>query len=165
MNSRRSHSLSRGAPALAFALILVSGVLLASAEETSSSPPEDGSSTLSGPGDADAGKNGSLGLRAFIDPVTGELTSNPSPDQVGRLLEASSALFSRSTEGLRPFPLPGGGRGVFLQGRFHSATGLRVTKDGSWEMTCVSPSGSSSDAAHTHAASSAPVTSTSAAKK
>jgi hypothetical protein len=81
----------------------------------------------------------SAGVRAFIDPTTGELTANPSPEQLRRMALAPRAALSRSMVGLRPFELGGGGRGVNLQGRFASALRVQVATDGSFHMTCGDP--------------------------
>lgn len=90
------------------------------------------------------------GWRAYVDPETGELTSTPSRGQVEALSEAlrsreapkslESAL-SRSSAGLETFVLERGGRGVFLDGRFHSALVARRTADGGFELVCADDSG------------------------
>ena len=81
------------------------------------------------------------GLRAYIDPETGDLTSTPSAEQVEALSRTVSKRLeqslSRSDEGLEPFALPLGGRGVFLEGRFQSTLVVRVAPDGGFELFCV----------------------------
>ncbi len=84
------------------------------------------------------------GLRAFVDPETGELTSTPTRQQIEQLerLIAQRALIdaetplSRSSAGLETFALANGGRGVHLQGRFQSALVVRRTDHGELELTC-----------------------------
>lgn len=71
------------------------------------------------------------GVRAFIDPATGELTANPDPAQLQRLtLQARASSVSRSVVGLRPFGLSRGGRGLNLHGRFQTALRVERGADG-----------------------------------
>ncbi len=44
---------------------------------------------------------------------------------------------NRSIEGLRPFELKNGGRGIHLEGRFQHALVARVKEDGSLEIVCI----------------------------
>ena len=93
------------------------------------------------------------GLRAYIDPETGELTSTPSPEQVEALSKDFAPGLNTSSEGLVPFALRSGGRGVFLQGRFLSALKVRSTGEGGFELSCTSDLGHSPPveaAAETH---------------
>jgi hypothetical protein len=83
------------------------------------------------------------GLRVFVDPETGALTSRPRPEQV-RALEALErervAREARSGERERParlFAIRGGGVGADVTGRFVSSTVLRLRPDGSFETVCV----------------------------
>jgi hypothetical protein len=78
-------------------------------------------------------------VRAYIDPATGELTTNPSPEQLQRTALVPRAAFSRSMVGLRPFGLQRGGRGVNLQGRFQSALRVELGADGTFRTTCGDP--------------------------
>ena len=93
------------------------------------------------------------GVRAFIDPTTGELTTNPSPEQLRRMALASRASLSRSMVGLRPFALARGGRGVNLEGRFDSAYRVEIGKDGTFHMTCGDPA--HAETPHSHDADTA----------
>ena len=70
--------------------------------------------------------SGAAGVKAFVDPLTGELTTDPTAAQRQRLSARSTRAIERSVEGLRPFSLRRGGRGVYLQGRFK--TSLRLVK-------------------------------------
>ncbi len=80
------------------------------------------------------------GLRAFVDPETGELTSTPTREQVEALSQEMSAhlaaALSRSSDGLEPFELLAGGRGVNLKGRFQSALVVRRLESGGFELVC-----------------------------
>ncbi len=77
------------------------------------------------------------GLVAFVDPVTGEITSEPSREQVEALSSALKSSLTRTAEGLEPFALSGGGRGVYLAGRFHTATVIEKHPDGRLTLGCV----------------------------
>ncbi len=102
------------------------------------------------------------GLRAFIDPDTGELTSTPTRRQIEELQQAirqqAMADFdgplSRSGLGLEPFELATGGRGVYLRGRFQSALVVHRLDGGELELVCR---GDASATEHEHPAT-APVT-------
>ena len=115
----------RAAPALAICgLALLAAPALfaeASGEETAAAPTREG-------------------LRVYLDPETGELTSTPSRDQVEalskKILSEEPAL-SRLSAGLEPFDLERGGRGVYLAGRFQSALVVRRTEDSSFEPVCT----------------------------
>ena len=78
------------------------------------------------------------GLVVVVNPATGELILNPVPQQIAavRSLDRMDRL-SRSSEGLAPFALAGGGRGVFLEGRFQSSLVLDVGPDGQLAVRCV----------------------------
>lgn len=77
------------------------------------------------------------GLRAYVDPETGELTSTPSPAQVEHLNRALELSMRWSGEDLEPFELRRGGKGVFLDGRFQSALVVRWSEEGAHEYRCV----------------------------
>ncbi len=80
------------------------------------------------------------GVRAFIDPATGELTAHPTRAQLERFaLQARSSSSSRSVVGLRPFELGRGGRGLNLQGRFQTALRVERGEDGNLYQTCGDP--------------------------
>jgi hypothetical protein len=78
------------------------------------------------------------GLRVYVDPATGRRTSQPSPDarRAAAATDAQNPAFSHSSDGLVERPLPGGGFIVDLEGRFQSATGVRIGKDGKREFYC-----------------------------
>lgn len=84
------------------------------------------------------------GLRVFIDPLTGEFTTQPTAQQAGELAAAIAAfrLEQRqdpnwNREGLRRFELSGGGTGVFLDGRFLTSTVVRRGPDGTFHVGCT----------------------------
>ncbi|HVR30835.1 MAG TPA: hypothetical protein VMS86_15030 [Thermoanaerobaculia bacterium] len=79
------------------------------------------------------------GLRVFRDPETGQFVTDPNEAQRRLLALHPRAAVSRSVQGLRPFTLEGGGRGINLQGRFQSALMVRVMEDGSLRTTCGDP--------------------------
>ena len=69
------------------------------------------------------------GLRAYIDPQTGELTSEPMPMSPGDTVDTA---LQRSSEGVYgPFetPAPGGGVMVVLDGRSRMKSGVIATED------------------------------------
>ena len=91
------------------------------------------------------------GLRAFIDPATGKLTSNPTRAQLERRsLQARTATSSRSVIGLRPFELGRGGRGLDLQGRFQTSLRVERGADGNLYQTCGDPTHTGEPHSHTH---------------
>lgn len=78
------------------------------------------------------------GLVVVVNPATGEMILNPLPEQIGAVRSGLSARrLSRSTAGLVPFALSGGGRGVYLDGRFQSSLVLDAGPDGQLTMRCV----------------------------
>ncbi len=107
--------------------------------------------------DAAAEAAAPAGLRAFIDPETGELTSTPTRQQVEELSRAirqqspndPDGPLSRSSEGLETFELATGGRGVNLKRRFQSALVITLSSDGDFELVCRDH-GAAAD--HEHAA-------------
>ncbi len=77
------------------------------------------------------------GLVVFVDPQTGELSSEPTREQVEALNESLRSSLNRSTEGLETFDLADGGRGVYLAGRFRAATAAVWRADSTWGLLCV----------------------------
>jgi hypothetical protein len=128
-------------------LVAAGGHLDASPPDGEATPAGEGAVAASGQRSAEAVPTTTAsGMRVFLDPVTGEPTSTPSHKQRERLLAPSDTHFSRSAAGvdqappgLRTFPLAPGGRGVFLAGRFQTATEVRLKPDGSYETVCVGP--------------------------
>lgn len=86
------------------------------------------------------------GLRAYIDPLTGQLTTHPTPAQVRELTRTlAEHRFEQGmdfdagwdTEGLYRFPLRDGGTGVHLDGRFLTSTVVHVGPDGALHFDCT----------------------------
>lgn len=84
------------------------------------------------------------GLRIFVDPVTGELTPYPTPQQAGELAQAFAAARLQPTtgtgdpgEGLVRFELSGGGTGVRLDDRFVTSTVIHLGPDGQLHVGCT----------------------------
>lgn len=84
-----------------------------------------------------ASEAGAAGLVIYIDPATGELTTEPTAEQVEALHQTFEARHPRSTAGLVAFELEHGGRGVFLGNRFQSALVARPRADGTFELRCA----------------------------
>ncbi|HXJ35815.1 MAG TPA: hypothetical protein VMS22_17425 [Candidatus Eisenbacteria bacterium] len=77
-------------------------------------------------GDADA-----PGMRAYVDPRTGQLMDHPPP---GEPAPAATPAQSRSGVGLVETRAAGGGMEVDLQGRFQSPLVATVGSDGTLHM-------------------------------
>jgi hypothetical protein len=112
----------RYAPVFAVACV-AAAALPATAEEGQQPAPHGGT---------DVSKD-APGMRAFVDPQTGELVREPAPGTAP--LQPSPAerdAFSTSHQGLveAPSPVPGGGFTLDLQGRFQSPLTATVGPDG-----------------------------------
>ena len=87
------------------------------------------------------------GLRIYRDPETGAWLEAPTPEQEQALND--KLLGDRFDQGgtyhddagLVPFALEGGGRGVFLAGRFTSALWVHRHADGTLHLACDSVDG------------------------
>jgi len=81
------------------------------------------------------------GVRVYVDPQTHRRTTQPSPEarRAAADAAASNPAFNHSSEGLVERPLPNGGYIVDLEGRFQSAVGVRIGKDGKREFYCDEP--------------------------
>lgn len=76
---------------------------------------------------------GQSGFRIAIDPETGDLVGMPPADDTFSLDEA----LSRSSAGLVPVRRPDGSVSVHLQGRFMSASVVRLEADGTLKTLCT----------------------------
>lgn len=116
------------------------GLVAVAVPTVAQTPPDDTGPDSTGSEIAEPAAVPSAGVWGFLDPITGEITSSPSPEQIEALLRLSrsrrSAL-SRSGAGLRVFPLDGGGIGIDLEERFQSATVIRLAPDGTQTLDCV----------------------------
>ena len=80
------------------------------------------------------------GLRVYIDPETGALTTPPAGERRFDSVELLQAM-DTSHEGLeeRPSPVPGGGMIVDLKGRFQSTVFATLDSDGNASITHTPP--------------------------
>lgn len=92
-------------------------------------------------GDGAASNDSSSGMRAYIDPATGELTSQPVVPELQPRGAAAAAATSTSTQGLVEQPAPGGGVMVDLQGRFQNEMRATIGADGAMHTDCVETEG------------------------
>jgi hypothetical protein len=79
---------------------------------------------------------GQAGLVVVRDAATGELRA-PEGNELQALEGQMRSMFSDSAEGLKEYPLPGGGFGMNLEGRFQSVAVARVGANGKVEWTCA----------------------------
>lgn len=89
------------------------------------------------------------GLWIFVDPVTGELSPRPTAAQEAwRRSQPSAGLLNKSSDGLVPFALDGGGRGVHLKGRFRHSLIVTVADDGTFDTVCTDHANHGDHASH-----------------
>lgn len=77
------------------------------------------------------------GLRVYVDPATGQLTSQPTREQrqaLDRLIRAQRQSQVRAP--LRQFALDRGGVGVKLDDRFYSLLEVESDGVGAWKLRC-----------------------------
>jgi hypothetical protein len=97
------------------------------------------------------------GLRAFVDPETGEITANPTPEQLldlNRVIR-ERRLTERSAAVLRQGYLPGFGNAVQLGPRMYSSALALPGADGP-VLQCSQGEDPLAEAAHLHEASTSP---------
>ncbi len=75
------------------------------------------------------------GLRVVMDPASGEVVGQPTADDLGRLGPARRGPRRRAGE-LERFELPGGARGVVLDGWADHALRVERAADGSLRLVC-----------------------------
>lgn len=149
---RRRWTVVRSGSIVAVALVAAATVLGAAEPQGAAEAPgaapaaKEAASRTAGPAaTASPVPAAKAGFRAYIDPATGKLTPIPPTVESRRLSQTTDAALSRTSEDLVPFPLSSGGTGVFLEGRFQSATVARVAADGTIEVRCVeTPEGAES---------------------
>lgn len=79
---------------------------------------------------------GRAGLRAFIDPQTGQLR-DPTPEEIEALSRSAREEFARAVESLEPVVLPDGTIALDLKGLFmHTMVAVR-NPDGSLSILCL----------------------------
>ena len=132
-----------GVPAIAFVVALVFAVPAFVGDAPDSRLASNMDSTMDSPAGFAPGE---AGLRAAIDPETGELAIGADAlriQQDQRLPNDKAVdvelrqMLSRSTEGLVEVARPHGGVSVHLQGRFMSMSVARVAEDGTVETLCT----------------------------
>ena len=79
---------------------------------------------------------GGAGLRAFIDPQTGQLRQ-PTPEELAVWTKAAREEFSRAVESLQPTVLSDGTIALDLQGLFMQDLVVTRRPDGSLSTQCV----------------------------
>ncbi|MEM1180332.1 MAG: hypothetical protein AAGM22_18460 [Acidobacteriota bacterium] len=91
------------------------------------------------------------GLWVFVDPATGVLRPQPTPEQAAwrRSQATPNPLLNKSSAGLVPFALEDGGRGVSLKGRFRHSLSVTLNPDGTFTTHCSDHP--DAGAGHTHA--------------
>lgn len=100
---------------------------------------------------AQAQSQGQSGMRAYVDPETGALVSQPVTE--AQRLEAAAAAeadnLNYSDIGLQKVMLPDGSVMVDLQGRYQMSMTVEVQPDGSLQASCTD-SAHSAMGAHSH---------------
>jgi hypothetical protein len=76
------------------------------------------------------------GMRAYVDPATGKLVSQPVTAEQQRQATASEPAFSQDSSDLRVVQMPDGSTMMDLQGRFQQATVAAKQTDGSLRTYC-----------------------------
>jgi hypothetical protein len=123
--------------------LLLAIAMPASAEgskETQAVVKQDGKSATAATAVASSA-NGAAGMRAYVDPESGQLTSTPSPEQQRALNEALERQqdLNYSSEGLTEEPLADGGYYMDLQGRFQVTMTAHVDAQGQRHVVCDEP--------------------------
>jgi len=80
---------------------------------------------------------GAEGKMVFIDPATGRVSSTPTAEQRAAMQARVADMLSQSDEGLLDEVLANGAVLRDLQGRFQSATVVRIAPDGSQRQECT----------------------------
>ena len=76
------------------------------------------------------------GMRAYVDPATGKLVSQPVTAEQQRQATASDPAFGQDSSDLRVVQMPDGSTMMDLQGRFQQATVATKQADGSLSTYC-----------------------------
>ena len=77
-----------------------------------------------------------VGMRAYVDPATGELSAEPVTAEQKRAAESADGLFRQDDQGLRIVYFEDGSSMMDLQGRFQQATVAEVQADGRLRTWC-----------------------------
>ena len=95
------------------------------------------------------------GMRAYVDPETGALSSTPVTPEQQQAAQASDPAFRQDDAGIAVIHLPDGSKMAHLQGRFEMATVATVAADGSIKTVCNDADAHASSA-HSHEAPATP---------
>lgn len=90
----------------------------------------------SAPTPSAAKAQGEAGMRAYVDPQSGQLVSEPVTDEQKRQATAVDSAFSQDSSDLEVVHLPDGSTMMDLQGRFQQATVASVQSDGRLTTYC-----------------------------
>lgn len=112
----------------ALALLTVAALQSVEARRSAASPS-------SAPVGSSPSAAAAAGLRAVMDPATGELVRQPTADDLGRLRRSLPADRRRSAD-LERFALPHGARGVVLDGWADHALRVERGADGALRVVC-----------------------------
>lgn len=123
--------------ALLCALAVLTLALPAMADETAATAQPQTPTAAPAPAAETVQPIAAAGMVAYIDPVTGGHTSNPTPEQRAAMQAALAAALDRSQEGLFDVVLPDGTVMRDLQGRFQNAVVVRRGPDGTLTYDCV----------------------------
>lgn len=90
----------------------------------------------SAPAPAVTAPQGEVGMRAYVDPQSGQLVSEPVTDEQRRQATEVDPAFSQDSSDLEVVHLPDGSTMMDLQGRFQQATVASVQSDGRLTTYC-----------------------------
>ncbi|MEO1369080.1 MAG: hypothetical protein AAFX50_18035, partial [Acidobacteriota bacterium] len=92
------------------------------------------------------------GLWVFVDPATGQISSQPTAEQAAwrRSQATPNPMLNKSSEGLVPFALDDGGRGFRLDGRFRHSLSVTLQPDGTFSTHCSDHPDAVAGRAHDH---------------
>ncbi len=93
------------------------------------SPMGDDSNAIVASNDA-VSAPGTAGMKAYLDPETGELTIGPSPSSEVELDAETQNALRRDDEGLKVVRHDDGSSSMDLQGRFQSVSIIRIDENG-----------------------------------
>lgn len=95
------------------------------------------------------------GMRAYVDPETGALSSTPVTAEQQQAAETPDPSFRQDDAGVAVIRMPDGSKMAHLNGRFEVAMVATVAADGSIQTECNDVEGHASGT-HSHAAPAAP---------
>lgn len=122
---------------LVFGLMMVAAVLVVVGPATADEGPQAEASETSVVTLKTQMPVGAAGKMVFIDPATGRVTSIPTVEQRATMQDEVAGMFNQSDEGLFDEVLANGAVLRDLQGRFQSATVVRIAPDGLQRQECT----------------------------